>query len=56
MVYAGLGRKEQALTFLEKAYADRCSTLMFIKVDPEFDSLHSEPRFADLVRRMNFPK
>jgi TolB-like protein/DNA-binding winged helix-turn-helix (wHTH) protein/Flp pilus assembly protein TadD len=55
MVYAGLGRKEQALKLLEKAYSDRCSTLMFVKVDPALDSLHSDPRFVDLLRRMNFP-
>lgn len=55
MVYAGLGRNEQALKLLEKAYEDRCSTLMFVKVDPEFDSLHSQPRFVDLIHRMNFP-
>lgn len=55
MVYAGLGGKKQALAFLEKAYADRCSTLMFAKVDPAFDNLRSEQRFQDLLRRMNFP-
>ncbi len=55
-VYAGLGKKEEALNFLEKAYADRCSILMFIKVDPDFENLHSEPRFVALVRKMNFPE
>jgi Flp pilus assembly protein TadD len=47
-VYIGLGQKEQALTFLEKAYAERSLLLMNIGTDPEFDSLHSEPRFAAL--------
>ena len=51
-----VGKKEQALTFLEKAYADRCSLMVFMKVDPEFDSLRSEPRFADLLRRMGLPQ
>jgi Flp pilus assembly protein TadD len=51
-VYVGLGRKEQALTFLEKAYADRCSMIPELKDDPEFDPLRSEPRFVALLRRM----
>ena len=51
-VCMGLGQKEQALTFLEKAYADRSLILMNIAVDPEFDSLHPEPRFADLVGKV----
>ncbi len=48
-VYIGLGQKEQALASLEKAYADRSLLLMFVGVDPEFESLHSDPRFAALV-------
>jgi serine/threonine protein kinase/Tfp pilus assembly protein PilF len=51
-VYMGLGQKEQALAFLEKAYADRSLILMNIGVDPEFDSLRSEPRFAALVGKV----
>ena len=51
-IYIGLGDKEQALASLEKAYADRSMLMTFIKVDPEFDSLHSDRRFKDLVRRM----
>ncbi len=51
-VYVGLGEKEQALASLEKAYADRSMLLTFLKVDPEFDSLHSAPGFKDLVRRV----
>jgi serine/threonine protein kinase/TolB-like protein/Tfp pilus assembly protein PilF len=51
-VYMGLGQKEQALTSLEKAYEDRSLLLMFIAVDPEFEGLHSEPRFRALVGKM----
>jgi serine/threonine protein kinase/Tfp pilus assembly protein PilF len=51
-LYMGLGQKEQALASLEKAYADRSLLLMFIGVDPEFESLHSDPRFAALVGRV----
>jgi serine/threonine protein kinase/Tfp pilus assembly protein PilF len=51
-IYIGLGDKEQALASLEKAYADRSMLMTFVKVDPEFDSLHSDRRFKDLLRRM----
>jgi eukaryotic-like serine/threonine-protein kinase len=51
-VYIGLGQKEQALRFLEKAYADRSLLLMFAAVDPEFETLHAEPRFAALVKKV----
>ncbi len=52
IIYAGLGEKEQAFAWLEKAYADRSWRLPFLKVEPRFDSLRSDPRFADLVRRV----
>jgi hypothetical protein len=54
-VYAALGDKNEALNRLEQAYAERSWYLAFLNVDPELDSLRSEPRFQDLVRRMNFP-
>jgi serine/threonine protein kinase/TolB-like protein len=53
-VYAGLGKKDQAFSWLEKAYEDR--SLLYLKVDPMFDSLRSDPRLQDLLRRMNFPE
>ena len=55
-IYIGLGDKEQALSSLEKAYVDRSMLLTFLKVDPELDSLHSDPRFKDLVRRVGLPQ
>ncbi len=51
-VYIGLGDQERALAMLEKAYADRSMALTFVTADQEFDSLHSSPRFRDLVRRI----
>ncbi len=52
---SGLGEKEKAFEWLEKAYEDRSigSTFARIKVDPIYDPLRSDPRFADLLRRMN---
>ena len=53
--YAILGDKNAAFAALEKAFAKRTDVL-FIKVDPQFDSLHSDPRFADLLRRIGLPQ
>jgi hypothetical protein len=52
----GLGDKEQALASLEKAVADRSMLLTFLKVDPQFDSLRSDPRFKGLLRRVGLPQ
>lgn len=54
-LYLGLGDKEQAMTWLEKAYEERSWWLVFIKVEPWLDGLRSEPHFQALIRRMNFP-
>jgi serine/threonine protein kinase/Flp pilus assembly protein TadD len=54
-VYAGLGDKEQAFEWLERAYQERSSWLLSLKVEPIFADLRSEPRFQDLVRRVGLP-
>jgi len=51
-IYTGLGDKERALAYLEQAYQERSTWLMWIKVDPRFDPLRPGPRFAELLRRM----
>jgi eukaryotic-like serine/threonine-protein kinase len=51
-IYAALGDKEQAFAQLEQAYRQREFFLDFVKGDPELDSLHSDPRFQDLLGRM----
>lgn len=55
VVYAGLGEKEQAFEWLDKAYNGQDSNLVYLKVDPMFDSLRSDPRYADLLRRVGLP-
>jgi len=50
-VYVGLGAKDKAFEWLEKGYEERF--LPSINVDPAYDPLRSDPRFQDLLRRMN---
>jgi tetratricopeptide (TPR) repeat protein len=56
-IYAGLADKNRAFEYLEKAYQERSSdVLYFLKADLRLDNLRSDPRFQDLLRRMNFPR
>jgi tetratricopeptide (TPR) repeat protein len=55
-VWMGLGEKNKALEYLEKAYEERESWMAFLKVWPLLDSLRSEPRFQDLLKKMNLDK
>jgi serine/threonine-protein kinase len=50
-VYTGLGDKDQAFFWLEKAYQERSYPMAYLKVFPARDPLRSDPRFADLLRR-----
>src|SRR5262249_54067611 len=54
-IYAALGDRDRALHWLEQAYQQRVSTLVFIKQGPPFESLHDDPRFEDLLRRIGIP-
>ncbi|MDE3135994.1 MAG: tetratricopeptide repeat protein, partial [Acidobacteriota bacterium] len=55
IVYGGLGEKDLAIGELEKAYTDRANGLIFIKVDPELDSLRSDPRFQRILGQLRLP-
>jgi len=52
LVYHGLGDKKQALSWLEKACESRSPWAAYLKVEPLFESLHSEPRFQQLIKKM----
>jgi tetratricopeptide (TPR) repeat protein len=51
-IYAALDDKDRAFEWLEKAFEGRNSLMVFIKVVPTFDDLHSDPRFASLMGRI----
>jgi len=51
-LYARLGEKDQAFAWLERAYEDRDNGMVVLKADPRLEILRSDPRFADLLRRM----
>src|ERR1700676_122338 len=54
-VYAQLGDRDRAIDWLDKAYRNR-SCLYWLRQDPRFDSIRSDPRFQELLAKMNFPK
>jgi tetratricopeptide (TPR) repeat protein len=56
-IYAGLGEKDKAFAFLERAYQERSLDISWhLKADLRIDNLRSDPRFQDLVRRVGFPQ
>jgi hypothetical protein len=55
-LYAGLGDKEQAFHWLDIAYQEHDWELIILNTDSAFDPLHSDPRFADLARKVGLPQ
>jgi TolB-like protein/Tfp pilus assembly protein PilF len=55
-IYAGLGEKDQAFAWLDKAYDERSDLLVNLKREQKFDVLRSDPRFSDLLRRVGLPQ
>lgn len=55
IIHIGLGDKERAFEWLEKAFQDHAPLVLYLRVDPFFDPLRSDPRFADLVHRVGPP-
>jgi tetratricopeptide (TPR) repeat protein len=52
VVLLALGEQDQAFSYLEQAYDDRSEMMTLLKVDPAFDGVRSDPRFANLLRRI----
>jgi hypothetical protein len=56
LVYLGMGDRERALDYLERAYAVHSQWMAVLKMDRVFYPLRSEPRFMALMKRLNFEK
>ncbi|MGB3861399.1 MAG: protein kinase [Candidatus Aminicenantaceae bacterium] len=56
MLHVGLDNNEQAIEYLEIAYEEHADRMSWIKVNPVFDPLRSDPRFQAILQRMNFPE
>jgi hypothetical protein len=54
--YASIGEKDRAFVWLEKAFAEKAGTLQYIKTVHALDSLRSDSRFVNLVKRMGLPQ
>lgn len=56
IIYAGLNDKDQAFEWLERAYDQRSLFIALLKVDTVLDNLRSDPRYKELLKRMNLPE
>ncbi len=54
--FAGAGDRDAMFQYLEKAYQERDSQLLFLQIDPSFQRFRSDPRLQDLARRIGFPQ
>ena len=55
LIYAGLGSRDEAFAWLDRAYRERAFGLVNLELEPQLDSLHSDPRFAALLQRLGLP-
>jgi tetratricopeptide (TPR) repeat protein len=55
-VYAGLGEKDKAFEWLNRAYEEHAGQMIFIKIDPWNKNLHSDPRYKELLKKMSLEK
>ena len=56
LLYDGLGENDRTLEWFERAYRERSASLDGLRIEIPSDSLRSDPRFQDLLHRMNFPQ
>ena len=50
-----LGDKDRTFEWLEKGFQEKSAVMQYLKVDQTWDSIRSDPRFQNILRRMNFP-
>jgi serine/threonine protein kinase/Tfp pilus assembly protein PilF len=56
LIYFAIGENDQGFKRLDQAYNERSGFLCYLKTEPILDNLRSDPRFQDLMQRMNFPE
>ena len=54
LVYMGLGDRDQAFHWIDKAFEERSGYLLYLNVDPKVDSLRSDPRFKQILKKIGF--
>ena len=54
LIYNGLGERDETLAWLERGFERRDAKMVFLKVEPKWNNLRSDPRFQDLLRRVGF--
>ena len=55
LVYNGLNERDKTLVWLERAYEKHTPRMVFLKVDPKWSNLRSDPRFQELLKRLDLP-
>jgi hypothetical protein len=55
LIHVGLGERDRAFEWLERAYEDRYPWLGWLNAEPRFDPLRNDARFTDLARRVGIP-
>jgi hypothetical protein len=54
LMYNGLDERDKALNWLERGFQQRDPKMVFLKVEPKWNNLRDDPRFQDLLRRVEF--
>ena len=55
LVHAGLGHKDEAFGWLDRAFEERSHWLVWLRLDPRWKNLRDDPRFATLIEKIKYP-
>jgi len=55
LVHAGLEHKDEAFSWLDRAFEERSHWLVWLRLDPRWKNLHDDPRFAALIEKIKYP-
>ncbi len=56
LIYNGLDERDETLAWLERGFEQRDPKMTFLKVEPKWNNLRSDPRFAELLRKVGLPQ